>query len=59
MPELLEKEVGEELCLGVDRILAEVFAARLNHLAANFDSDVTAYRILFVMGSLTVGNLGL
>ena len=53
------RDAGKETAINVLDAESEVFAARLNHLAALFDSDVAVYRILFAMGRLTPDNLGL
>ncbi len=53
------RDAGKETAINVLDAESELFLARLNHLAALFDSDVAVYRILFAMGRLTPDNLGL
>ena len=53
------RDAGRETAINVLDAQSEVFAARINHVAARFDSAVATYRVLFRTGMLTSAVLGL
>ena len=53
------RDAGRETAINVLDAQSEVFAARINHVAARFDAAVAAYRVLFSTGMLTPEVLGL
>jgi len=53
------RDAGRETAINVLDAQSEVFAARINHVAARFDAAVAAYRVLFSTGTLTPEVLGL
>lgn len=53
------RDAGRETAINVLDAQSEVFAARINHVAARFDAAVATYRVLFSTGMLTGDVLGL
>lgn len=53
------RDAGRETAINVLDAQSEVFAARINLVAAQFDAAVAAYRVLFSTGMLTPEVLGL
>jgi len=53
------RDAGRETAINVLDAQSEVFAARINHVAARFDAAVAAYRVMFSTGMLTPEVLGL
>lgn len=53
------RDAGRETAINVLDAQSEVFAARLNYLAAVYDVQIASFRVLFVMGILTPETIGL
>jgi adhesin transport system outer membrane protein len=53
------RDAGRETAINVLDAQSEVFAARLNYLAAVYDVQIASFRVLFVMGILTPETVGL
>lgn len=53
------RDSGKETAINVLDAQTELFSARMNAIAAQFDSQVAAFRVLFTMGMLTPETLGL
>ena len=53
------RDAGRETAVNVLDAQTELFSARQNHIAARFDAEVAAFRVLFTMGRLTPTTLGL
>lgn len=53
------RDAGRETAINVLDAQSEVFAARINHVAARFDAAVATYRVMFSTGMLTPDVLGL
>ena len=53
------RDSGKETAINVLDAQTELFSARMNAIAAEFDTEVAAFRVLFAMGMLTPETLGL
>lgn len=53
------RDAGKDTAINVLDAQSEVFAAQMNQIAAKFDAEVAAYRVLFSMGALTPEVFGL
>lgn len=53
------RDSGRETALNVLDAQREVFAARINQVAARYDAEIAAFAVMFSTGMLTPQNLGL
>ena len=53
------RDAGRETAINVLDAQREVFAARINLVAAQFDAEIAAFSVMFATGTLTPANLGI